>query len=242
MRFSLPKVRLSFQAKVLIPMLAMMVFLTQFTAWLVDSRITAQLKADAADKLAAAETVFQNFDKINARNLLLRYRNYLNEPRVKAVVQLSDAKTTRHLFSEFLQEEPDVAVMLFTAKNERPLAFVPRDPSLDLVEFESQSISAVRRALGGEATVDLAAAGDTLFHLVCIPVLVGNQLKGALTFGVELGSAMARELKQLTHTEIVFLAGDRVVASTLSENARRRLPNLLTARSQETVINGEHYL
>src|SRR5687767_12284858 len=114
LRFRWPTIRLSFQAKVLIPMLVMMVLLTQFTAWLVDRRITEQLLGDAADKLATAEAVFKNFDQINARNLLLRYRNYLNEPRVKAVMQLGDPKTMRQLFSDFLHEDPTVGVMLFT--------------------------------------------------------------------------------------------------------------------------------
>jgi two-component system NtrC family sensor kinase len=238
----LPKIRLSFQAKVLIPMLLMMVLLTQFTAWLVDRRITEQLKADAADKLATAEAVFKNFDRINARNLLLRYRNYLNEPRVKAVVQLGDPKTMRQLFSDFLQEDPNVGVMLFTASNERPIAFVSRDSDVDLVGFESQSLAAVRRALDREATVDVIATQERLFDVISIPVLVGNQLKGVLTFGVEIGPAVAQELRQLTHTEIAFLIDNRVVASTLPERTRRRLPNLPIGRGLETKIDGEHFL
>src|SRR5688572_13083884 len=186
-------------------MLAMMVLLTEFTAWLVDHRITVQLKADAADKLATAEAVFRNFDKINSRNLLLRYRNYLNEPRVKAVVQLGDPKTMRHLFSEFLEEDTDVGVMMFTAKNERLIASVARDSHWDHIDFEARSLPAVRRALDGQSFVDMISSKERLFDVVCIPVLVGNQLKGALTFGVEIGPVVAQELKQLTHTEIAFL-------------------------------------
>jgi len=223
-------------------MLVMMVLLSQFTAWLVDRRITDQLKTEAAEKLATAEAVFKNFDQINAKNLRLRYRNYLNEPRVKAVVQLGDARTMRQHFSEFLQEDPNVTVMLFTTSNERPVAFVARDQDLDLVEFEAQSISAVRRALDGEATVDVIATKDRLFHVVSIPAMVGNQLKGTLTFGVEIGLGLAQELRQLTHTEITFLIDNRVIASTLSERARRRLPRLQLGRGLEAKVDGEHFL
>lgn len=242
MPFRLPKFRLSFQAKVLIPMLAMMVLLTEFTAWLVDHRITAQLKADAADKLATAEAVFRNFDKINSRNLLLRYRNYLNEPRVKAVVQLGDPKTTRHLFSEFLEEDTDVSVMMFTAKNERLIASVARDSHWDHIDFEARSLPAIRRALDGQSFVDMISTKERLFDVVCIPVLVGNQLKGALTIGVEIGPVVAQELKQLTHTEIAFLVDDRVVASTVPERVQAQLPGLQGGRVRETTIEGEHYV
>lgn len=242
MKFRFPKIRLSFQAKVLIPMLVMMVLLSQFTAWLVDRRITDQLKAEAADKLATAEAVFKNFDQINARNLQLRYRTYLNEPRVKAVVQLGDPKTMRPFFSDFLQEDPNVTVILFTSNNERPIAFVARDQELDLVEFEAQSLNAVRRALDREPTVDVIATKDRLFHVVSIPALVGNQLKGVLTFGVEIGPGLAQELRQLTHTEITFLIDNRVIASTLSERARRRLPRLQLGRGLEAKVDGEHFL
>lgn len=241
-RFRLPKIRLSFQAKVLIPMLVMMVLLTQFTAWLVDRRITEQLKADAEDNLATAEAVFKNFNQINARNLLLRYRHYLNEPRVKAVLQLGDARTIRHLFTEFLEEDPEVSVMLFTTSSQRPTAFVARNENLDMIDFEAQSLSAVRRALDREAIVDTIATRDRLFDVASLPVLVGNQLKGAVTFGSEIGPALAQELRQLMQTETAFLIDDRVVASTLSESARRHLPGLKIGRGLETVIDREHYL
>ncbi|HKQ36453.1 MAG TPA: ATP-binding protein [Verrucomicrobiae bacterium] len=244
MRYQLPKIkiRLSFQAKVLIPMLVMMVLLTQFTAWLVDRRITDQLIAEATDKLGTAEAVFKNFDQINARNLLLRYRNYVNEPRVKANVQKADPGTIRQLFSDFLQEDQTVGVMMFTSSAERPLAFMARDHELDPVDFEAQSLPAVRRALEREATVDIIASRERLFNVVCIPVLVGNQLKGVLTYAIEIGPSLAQELRQLTHTEIAFLIDDRVIASTLSPRAQRRLPKLNVARGLETKIDGEHFL
>ncbi len=242
MRYRFPKIRLSFQAKVLIPILLMMVLLTQFTAWLVDRRITDQLIAEAADKLGTAEAVFKNFDQINARNLVLRYRNYVNEPRVKAVVQKSDSKTIKQLFSEFLHEDQSVGVMLFTSSNERPLAFVARDLELDPVEFERQSLPAVRRALEREATVDIIATKERLFNLVCVPVLVGNQLNGVVTFAIEIGPSLAHELRQLTHTEIAFLIDNHVIASTLPARMQRGLPKLQAGRGMDTKIDSEHFL
>ena len=242
MRYRLPKIRLSLQAKVLIPMLVMMVLLTQFTAWLVDRRITDQLIAEAADKLGTAEKVFKNFDQINARNLLLRYRNYVNEPRVKASVQKEDPRTIRQLFSDFLQEDQNVGVMMFTSTSERPLAFMARDHELDPVDFEAQSLPAVRRALDREATVDIIASKDRLFNIVSVPVPVGNQLKGVLTFAIEIGPSLALELRQLTHTEIAFLIDDHVIASTLPARAQKRLPKLTPGRGLGTKLDGEHYL
>ena len=244
MRYRLPTIRLSFQAKVLIPMLVMMVLLTQFTAWLVDRRITDQLIAEATDKLGTAEAVFKNVDQINARNLLLRYRNYVNEPRVKAIIQKGHPPTIRQQFSDFLQEDQNVAVMLFTSSSERPLAFIARDHDLDRdpVDFESQSLPAIRRALEREATVDIIACQDRLFNVVCIPVLVGNQLQGVMTYGVEIGPLLAQELRQLTHSEIAFLIDDHVIASTLPPRSQRHLPKLNMARGLQTKIDGEHYL
>jgi signal transduction histidine kinase/CheY-like chemotaxis protein len=223
-------------------MLVMMVLLTQFTAWLVDRRITDQLIAEAADKLGTAEAVFKNFDQINARNLLLRYRNYVNEPRVKAVVQKGDPTTLRQLFSDFLQEDHNVSVMLFTSGNERPLAFMAREHDVDLVDFEAKSMAVVRRALDREATVDIIATKERLFNVVSIPVLVGTQFKGALTFGVQIGPTLAHELRQLTHSEIAFLIDDQVVTSTLPARTHPRLLKLPAGRGLQTKIDGEHFL
>jgi sensor domain CHASE-containing protein len=83
---------LTFQAKVLIPIVTLLILLFSLTMWLVNRRLAAQLQEDARQTLTAVETVFRNSLDIRARNLVLRWENIVNEPRFKAVAQLAEPK------------------------------------------------------------------------------------------------------------------------------------------------------
>jgi signal transduction histidine kinase/CheY-like chemotaxis protein len=92
--------------------------------------------------------------------------------------------------------------------------------------------------------------GNRLFDVVSIPVKVGANVVGALTFGVEIGATVAEEFKQLTHMEIVFLVNDRVTLTTLQKEGLQRdlrehfldteLPK--KPRVRELSLGGEHFV
>src|SRR5258705_6758820 len=208
--------RLSFQAKVLIPVVTIMVLLVVATILVVNSRITTEFEADAAQKLSVAAAVFEHSQQIRARNLILRYRNIPNDPRFKAVAQKADVKTLRFHLTEFLNELGG-DISFFTTDRGECLANSTRAAGLNSLEFEAASSVSARAALAGQANVDTVLIGDRIFDVVSIPVSVGNNgnIIGALTFGAEIGRSVAEEFKQLTHAEIVFRARGHVVASTL---------------------------
>ena len=58
----------SFQAKVLIPVIAVMIMLLAITGWIVNRRISKQLESQAANALETSEAVFKNSEKIRANN------------------------------------------------------------------------------------------------------------------------------------------------------------------------------
>src|SRR5687768_16982302 len=89
------RARLSFQAKVLIPVFIVMILLVAATILFVNLRVTIQCQAEATQKLAGADTVFNHSQMLRAKNLWLRYRNIPDEPRFKAVLQKGDPDTVR---------------------------------------------------------------------------------------------------------------------------------------------------
>src|SRR5688572_12432605 len=118
---------LSFQAKVLIPVLTIMVVLLVLPTWIFSRRMSDQLESAGAENLRTADAVLNNLQSIRAKGLLLRYRNVPNEPRFRAVAQLSDAKTLRFLLRE-LMEDFVCDVIQFADDQERPIARLGRDP------------------------------------------------------------------------------------------------------------------
>src|SRR5579862_3870686 len=104
MRTLLSQLSSRFQAKVLVPVILVMATLIITTVWLVNERIARQLEVDGTHRLETAEAIFQNSQKIRANDLLLRYRNIVNEPRFLALSQLADAKTMRFRLGEMVDE------------------------------------------------------------------------------------------------------------------------------------------
>ncbi len=62
---------------------------------------------------------------------------------------------------------------------------------------------------------DTLNVGTNLFNIICIPVQAGEDQIGVVTFGVEFGTEMSQEIKQLKASEILLLAEGRVVDSSL---------------------------
>ena len=244
----------SLRAKVLLPVVATMVLLLALTVWAVNHRLTQEFETDAARTLATADAVFRNSQKIRTHNLLLRYRNLPNEPRYKAVFQAADPPTIRHLFAGLLGEQ-DVDVIFYTTDKLELLAGAKRDPAMQMNVLETASAVAVKQAGQGEATLDTVRVGNRLLDVVSVPVFgVGSNLIGTLTLGMEIGEAVAREFSLLTHSQIVLLAGGRVIASTLSgPESNQRVGELLRAppgpsgpldapgAMRNFVLAGEHY-
>src|SRR5262249_51836764 len=114
---------------------------------------------------------------------------------------------------------------------------------------------AVQQALQGSEKVDTIRVGDRLFDVVCFPILgISGERLGALTFGTELGTAIAQEFSLVTHSQIVLLANGRVIASTLPQQesevpfaalfSNDAIANEKPKKSKDVrklVLGGEHY-
>ncbi len=246
------KLRLSFQAKVLVPVIAVLVLLTGTTIWVVNERISAQLRYQAAQQLDTADKVFHYAQKIRADHLLSRYRNVINEPRFKAVVTKTDSQTTSKMLNDFFGEDSDAEVIIVTGTDGHTFASASRDPKLNLLKFEASSAAAIREALGGSPKVTTTEVNGRLFDVVSLPVHgVGDVLVGVMTVGVEVGEEVAQQIKQFTHSEILFIANDRVAASSIGSSASYpeligRFEELSAAAADgqpvQEVLDNEHFL
>ena len=207
---------LSFSTKVLLPVVTVMVLLMAIDVWLVDRRLTRQFETEAARNLATADAVFRNSQQIRRGNLLLRFHNLPNEPRYRATFQSGHVPTLKAQIKD-IPVDQSVDVVLFTSVNGELLASAKRDPIIALGGFETNSAIAIKQALTGEEMVDTIRVGERLFDIVSVPVLAASgEVVGAITFGTEIGEAVAREFSSVTRSQIVLLANGRVIASTVA--------------------------
>jgi signal transduction histidine kinase len=240
------KRRVSFQAKVLIPVVAVMTLLTAAAMWLVNHRFSEQLRRQTGEQLDTADKIFDQIVENRANELPAKYRLLLNEPRFKAVTRGTDFETQRQFFADLIQEliqEENVTVCTLTFlkdEGQRGQRVVPasRNPHLSTDEFTAKCAPAVKQAAEGDPKVDTIRVGASLFHIVSMPVGSGDQVPAVLTFGVEIGAVEAEQIRQFTRSEIVFVADGQIAASSLA-NAESH-PELITKFNELTAVAPAH--
>jgi two-component system NtrC family sensor kinase len=205
--------KVNFQTKVLVPVMSIMLLLVLVPMWIISRRMSRQLETSAADMLTTADAVFQNLQSIRTKNLVRRFSGVPNEPRSRAVFQKADAKTITVLLRE-LREEMDGDVIVFDNGTEsRP--FASREAHFPIEEFHSRTVGLVRQASQAREGSKTINIGSRVYDAYAIPVDVGGNLIGVLTFGVEWRDAAVQEIKKVTQSEILLLAGGRIAAGTL---------------------------
>src|SRR5262252_8938357 len=84
------KLRMSFQVKVLLPVIAVMTVLMLTTMWLVNERISTQLQSEAAQQLEMDNNIFKMTQEMRLTNMLLRYRPVMNDVRYTGFIQTTE--------------------------------------------------------------------------------------------------------------------------------------------------------
>jgi PAS domain S-box-containing protein len=247
------KLRLSFQTKVLIPVLAFLIVLPAITVWILDRHIDNSAREEALKTLTTVRAVFRNSLDIRERNLEVRFKNMVNEPRFKAVAQLSDRETMRaYLEDDALKEfGEEVQIVLFTpADDSNQPTGVDHRGNADQIEFDSLATPIIDSALEGNISSSLGSLGETAFNLISVPVTISENSKplGALTIWIELGQSAVNDLKSLTRTEVIIFENNKTLATTLDPS---RLTDQITGflfSSQanneiviSTLIDDEHF-
>jgi signal transduction histidine kinase len=242
---------LSFRAKVLVPVVGVMVLLVAVSMWFINRRITAQLQADAAQQVAVAEAAFRNSRELRADNLFLRYHNMVNEPRLKTLAGKPDRGTFSVTLKDLVTEKVADVITAATKTGEF-VALETDDVLLDKAAFQKSCEPSMAAALDGNVTVETIRNAERLFDVISLPVLASSNIVGAVSFGIE--NSMAQEFKRSTLNELTLIADGRVVASTLDNPAAH--PALATKFTElsaiplrkgsrkiaEIQLNGEHYL
>ncbi len=216
------KVRLSFQLKVLLPVLTALVLLPAITLWIVNSSISRQMEDEARKSLQTAEAVFLNSLEIRARNLLSRFRNAVNDPRFKAVAKLGDPRTLTDTLHEMLDELRDEKneILLFTNDRGQRVASALGDPAINLADLERAAADVIRQATEGELGSGTVSTGGRTYNVVAVPVVLSDngQLLGSLTIFTRFTDATIQELQKLTHADILLFGGGTLTISTIRQS------------------------
>lgn len=236
--------RLGLQAKVLLPVVILLVLLPAATVWIVDRYMTGEMEEEAERAVMTAESVFVKSLENRNRGYLARYESVAQEARFRVPVEIGDRKTLDGVLGNLLQDAPDghEAIMLITVEGQI-LASRRRSAGPDVEHFLEASARVWRAALRGDAMLGAMSFDGRAYNAIAVPVTSPNgALAGALVVALRIGESLATELK-LARTEVFLASGNQVVVATM--------PNAATAaalvRHEATVVSrveigGEHFI
>jgi signal transduction histidine kinase len=220
------------RAKVLAPMIAVLVVMLAMTVWFVDYRLKKQIETDAREALSTEEVVFRKLQANHLNYLRLRFQSLANEPKYRSALGTLDFNTIQKQLNSLLDEEgllkqnttasENIAFVLFTPADEPPEKSPPMiQPASATADFVAASALNVQRALhpDGETPptiADTVAVAGRLYNLISIRVETPEHIPlGVLTFGEEISLVTAQEYVTVTGKPIIFIAGGKSVTSTL---------------------------
>ncbi len=252
----------SFRTKVLVPVVSVMVLLLAVSLWLIDERFKDQIHRNATEQLQTAEGVLKIRQQTQTKELFLRFNSAQDEPRFKAeatsllaeqkaLTTSEGQKTFRELLDEMIQSGvADIIVLTPGSDLGRAIA-VARDPQFNPEKFSALCANSVKQAFASQPRVDTVADDGRLFDIVTLPITVGGDIVGTITFAVE--NSMAREFAQLMQkdNDLVLLLDGHVVDSTLRGGTETRLvpekfsaliaQNSGSGAMREIILGDEHF-
>ncbi len=240
--------KLSFQAKVLIPVLGLLASGSLATLWIVNRQVTEQAEAQAVQSLDSARKIFLDSLSLRKEAATDRFGTFVNDPRLRATLQVQDVATLRKLSEDFLREYgDDLDYIAFTSADGEELASVQRgdETSTDaLIEAIAPIAEAAIRAGANRAA--MVTVGQHLHQAVAMPLyLPDGRPLGIWSIATRLRPAQLERLRELLPPTDIVLAdlSDQVLVQAVDADAA--LPAGAFAESSEVrrlSAGGHHYL
>jgi signal transduction histidine kinase len=217
-------VRVSLRWKILLFTALAPVLLALGTLWTVNRSVSGHLEDNIHESLRRSARVFENMLSARASALDATAQVIVRDPRFFSILTLSASSrdpqyraTVRGVARDFhditqsdLFEVLDRGGQILASVGQASSAEETREPL-------------VRAALPGRPQSGILVEREHHFQVTVTPVVAGGRVVGALVLGEEIGTALARRLRGLTHSEVSFVSSDKSTGSTLSDPRERAI-------------------
>lgn len=177
----------------------------------VTARVSMEAEAELGRDLAGAAELLAEHYRSRRETLGLLAWLVADLPKLKAAVATGDPPTVAPVAEDYRERTGSDFLVVTDGRGAVLSSFGTEDPTVVR--------EVVARALTRGETSSFVETSTGWLEIVSLPILVGPEpaeVLGTLSLGFELGEDLARELKAIAQSEIVLLAGGRVVASTIS--------------------------
>lgn len=185
---------------------------------LVNVRVTASAEEELRRELRQSGALLDQQQASTSDLFAVMAHLVADLPRLKAAVATDDRETVEPVAAEYRDQlGPDLFLFLVTDRSGRTLASAGRARGAPI-----DALPTVPRALAGQAAATFSLAPAGVLQVVSVPITAGAEppeIIGTLNVGFLLDAPLAERLKELTGSEIAFVAGSQIVASTLPQSS-----------------------
>jgi len=231
--------KISLRAKILLFTVPPLIALAVAAPWIVNRTISAEVHKNIEDELKRASTLFEDLLATRSEHLAVNGMVIVQDPRFFSVLTLPGSPRD----PEFRATVAGVA-NAFNSITETDLfeVFDSRGRSITSMGHERWDDRAlapfISSALAGSQRVGLLAGSERNYQVAATPVLAGGRVVGVLLLGDQVGRDLAERLKNTTRSEVTFLTGRVITASTL-EHPEERDSVLEALRESDPKISTE---
>src|SRR5688572_26452132 len=207
-----------------------------FALYFVNVRVAEEAEADLQRSVSEAATLIDRRQLDLTESSTTVAQLLAEVPQLKAAVSTGDPPTVRPVAEKYLK---DVELYLVTGRTGAVLA---------ASDTEVASLGAARVA---PDSLDLFSTLTThrrgLLQVISVPLLLIDaglqEVLGRLTIGFFMDDAVASRMRELTGSEVAFIAGGHVLASSLPAAERPGLEAVVTSGGPFNVqLGDEEYL
>jgi signal transduction histidine kinase len=194
----------------------------------VNDSVTRQAERDLQTGLAEAASLVDQFSQRQFTDFLVTSRFIADVPQLQAAAA-NDHPPTVQPIAEELQQRIDADLLVVIGSGDRVLARAGR------LRFDDEALAGIVSACRAsrDGTVFSPVVGG-IVHLAALPI---DPLR-MLVVGMSLDREDALSIKRLTNSEVAFVSGSRVVASSLGPASAAALAAVAGRRDVFSLVVG----
>ena len=208
--------------KILLFMVPPLLAVALAALWTVQRTVSAEVRRNMDADLRRASTLFETKLAERAAYLSMACRVIAEDPRFFSTLTLPGSHRDPQFRATVAGVARSFAGITRTDLFEVYDAHGRLIASVGSEESDEQGRSAiVRPALAGRPQTAVLAAVDRQHQVAATPVVAGGRVVGSLLLGDRIGRKSAEELRELTRSEVTFLANQVITGTTLDHDEDR---------------------
>ena len=190
-------------------------------------RARAVADAKIADDLKRSGPAWESFQQNRYGELHRALGVVVSNPGIISLMTLDPLSPATTIDTLKAEQASNARADFLLAADRKGMVFARTDKPLGYTANLS-SVPTIAGALGGEGTQGIWLSGGKLYQVVAEPVVEGgSRVVGAIAAAFQINDDVARNLKSLMNTEVVFLADD-------AKPSERPVPSIAATTMQDT--------